>query len=84
MPDVLVPVGRHLFTPDQLNKLAATVQPDGKHKVVGRAALDNEGTRVAVLFSFKEDRIVARTALGYDWDDGLGFGADLTFKLFGR
>lgn len=83
MPETLLPLGRHLFPPSYIDKLAAGLVPDPKFHVNGRAALDDEGVKVAVLFSWKEGRVVARTAIAYDWDDGLGVGADVTFKLFG-
>jgi hypothetical protein len=81
--ELLVPVGRHLFTPEYLNKLASTVTPSdvGPHGIAGKLGVDNEGVNVAVLFTPKGDHLVARVAYRYSPEDGHQFGADATFKF---
>lgn len=81
MADALVPIGRHFFTPSDIERLAATIPPDTTATVIGKAAIDTEGVRVAVLFTPKGGHFVARAAWEYDWDEGQKVGADLTFKF---
>jgi hypothetical protein len=82
MADLLVPVGRHLFTPAYLDELAARIPPDtggAPHGVRGIAGLDSEGVHVAVLFSPKGAHLVARVAYEYDWTTGHKLAGDLLF-----
>lgn len=82
MSEVLVPVGRHFFTPDYITKMAATIKPEdiGEHGAV-KFGVDNEGAKVAVIFTPKHGNVAIRTAYAYDWTKGHQFGVDGTVKF---
>lgn len=82
-PDVLVPVGRHFFAPDDLKKALSILPPDatGANGFGAKAAIDTDGAKVALLYSVKNGAIVARGAFAYDWGAGYKVGADLTLKF---
>lgn len=84
MPDVvLVPVGRHLFTPADLTKALSVLPPEaiGPKGFGMKAAIDTEGAKVALLYSVKNGAVVARGAFAYEWGEGYNVGADLTLKF---
>lgn len=83
MPDILIPVGRHLFQPADLEKALSVITPQdtGPHGIGARAAIDTDGVKVALVYSVKDGAIVARTAFAYEWGQGYTVGADLSIKL---
>jgi len=83
MADVLVPVGRHLFQPADLQKALSVINPidAGRHGIGAKAAIDTDGVKVALLYSVKNGAIVARGAVAYEWGTGYKVGADLTLKF---
>ena len=84
MPDVLVPVGRHLFQPADLQKALSVINPKSDTGLRGfgaKAAIDTDGVKVALLYSVKNGAIVARGAWAYEWGEGVKVGADLTLKF---
>lgn len=83
MADVLVPVGRHLFSPENLQKALSIIPPDmhGSKGFGLKAAIDTDGAKVALLYSVKNGAVVARTAVAYEWGEGYKVGADLTIKF---
>ena len=54
MPDIQIPVGRHLFTPDALERALKIIPPEtlgpGQHGAA-IAAVDEEGVKVALIFT---------------------------------
>lgn len=85
MPDVLVPIGRHLFDPASLQKALAVLPPTpanaGPNGFGMKAAIDTDGAKVALLYSVKNGAVVARGAFAYEWGEGYKVGADLTVKF---
>lgn len=84
MADVLVPIGKHLFQPADLQKALSAIEPEavGPLGVGLRAALDTTGAHVAVRYSVKDGAVVVRGAFAFDWaSQGFVVGADLTLKL---
>jgi hypothetical protein len=85
MASSLIPVGRHFLTTSDIDRLAATIPKDTDAEIIGKAGIDTDGARVAILFTPKHGHFVARTAFEYDWKKrGLTAGADIAFKFGGK
>lgn len=67
MPDVLVPVGRHFFTPQQLNEAVARIQPNAQYHGGLLATVDSDGAKVALMWTNKDGNLAIRTAYAHDW-----------------
>ena len=68
MADTLVPVGRHFFSPADLDRQLAKLPADVKADRGGiQAGIDADGAHVGFVYSIKNGRIVARGALAWDW-----------------
>ncbi len=69
MATVLIPVGTHFFTPAALEKALANVPLDlgpNRHGAAV-ATVDNEGAKVALIYTSTSGNIRLRTAYSYDW-----------------
>lgn len=78
MADVLVPVGRHFLTPDYIKQLADDIKPEdvGEHGIAVKFGVDNDGARIAAIFTPKGDHFALRTAYAWDKEKGHTFGVD--------
>jgi hypothetical protein len=85
MPEVLVPVGRHLFSPDALQAaldkaIPQTALEPGQHGAAA-AAIDAEGVKVAVIFTSKDDHWRVRGAYEHDWFGGEKVAGDILYRF---
>ena len=85
MADVLVPIGNHLFAPDQLQAALdraipkADLEP-GQHGAA-TAAIDAEGVKVALIFTSKDDHWRVRGAYEHDWSGNSKVAGDILYKF---
>ena len=84
MPDIQIPVGRHLFTPDALEKALKiipqeTLQP-GQHGAAV-AAVDEDGVKVALIFTSKDDKWRVRGAYERDWTGDNRIAGDILYRF---
>jgi hypothetical protein len=69
VPDLLVPVSGHLFSPESLQRaLDRTIDqlPSGASIGIG-GAVDTHGATVALLFQSKDGHWQAKAAVEHDW-----------------
>ena len=84
MSDLLVPVGRHFFTPQDLTRMVATLPPDLSapgSQGGALAGVDQDGVHVAVLFTPKQGRVVIRGAFEHDWTGDNKVAGDVLFRF---
>lgn len=84
MPDIQIPVGRHLFTPDALEKALKiipqeTLQP-GQHGAAV-AAVDEDGVKVALIFTSTDDKWRVRGAYERDWSGDNRIAGDILYRF---
>jgi hypothetical protein len=84
VPDIQIPIGRHLFTPEALAK-ALTVIPQetlapGQHGAA-LATVDADGVKVALLFTSKDSRWRVRGAYERDWTSDNRVAGDILYRF---
>jgi len=80
MADVLVPVGRHLFSPIDLEAQVSRIPLEPQFQGGALAAVDNEGVRVAMLYTRKDGQIRIRAAYEHDWSGDDKIAGDILFR----
>lgn len=85
MPDVLVPVSNHLFSPDALQKALdkaipkMDLAPGQQGGAV--AAIDSEGVKVALMFTSKDSHWRVRGAYERDWTGEQKVAGDILYRF---
>lgn len=84
MPDVQIPVGRHLFTPDALEKALkavpqSTLEP-GQHGAA-LATVDTDGVKVALIFTSTNNKWRVRGAYERDWTGEQKVAGDILYRF---
>lgn len=85
MTEILVPLGKHLFSADALNKIAADaigkIPPDKTSAIVG--GVDADGAKVALVLTKHGERADVKfvTALEHDWAGGNSLGVSGVFAF---
>lgn len=80
MPDVLVPVGRHLFSPEALAKQLERVPIDETHEGGAVAGIDSDGVHVALLYTTHDGHLRVRAAYARDWTGNETVAGDVLFR----
>ena len=77
MPDLLLPVGPHFFTPDALQAAAtaAVANLPAGHTNVVTGAVDSNGAKVILVLGSKDGAWKVQTAFAHDWTGNNTFGA---------
>lgn len=80
----LVVVGRHFLSNSDLTHYLEAIKPEdvGPKGFGAKAALDNEGVRILLLWSIRDGGPVARGAFAFDWSEGWKLGADVSLFKF--
>ena len=85
MPDVLVPVGRHLFSPaalqSALDKAIPKMELAPGQQGGALAAIDSDGIKVALIFTSKDQHWRVRGAFERDWTGEQKVAGDILFKF---
>lgn len=78
MSDFLVPVGSHLFAPDQLQAIATKTLKDlpPDHTSAIGFGVDKDGANVGVVFKDKGGHFQAVAAFQHDWTGNNTVGVD--------
>lgn len=85
MPQVLVPINNHMFSPDALQKALdkaipkMDLQPGQQGGAI--AAIDSEGIKVALVFTSKDSHWRVRGAFERDWSGDHRVAGDILFKF---
>lgn len=80
MADVLVPVGRHLFSPTDLDAQISRIPLEPQFTGGILAAVDSEGARVGLIYTRKDGHIRIRGAYEHDWSGDDKIAGDILFR----
>src|SRR6476646_7613429 len=82
MSDFLVPVGNHLFSPEQLQAIAAKTLKDlpSDHTSAIGFGVDTTGANVEVVVADKGGHFPAVPAFQHDWTGNTNVGGDGRFS----
>ena len=77
VPDLLLPVGPHFFTPDALRTAvnAATLDLPAGHTNVLAGTVDSLGAKVVLVVGSKDGAWRIQSAFAHDWTGHNTFGA---------
>lgn len=78
----MITLSGHPFQPAALQQYVATAaqqRDPGKANVV-IAAVDNNGVKVAVIFSFDHDALAFQVAFAHDWSGPNAFGVNGSYS----
>lgn len=76
MPELMIPVGPHLFTPDALKTASLTALrdlPEG-HTSAIVGAVDSTGAQASIVFNSKDGHWQAVAAFHHDWTGDNRYG----------
>jgi hypothetical protein len=84
MSDIQIPVGRHLFSPDALEKALKaipheTLEP-GQHGAA-LATVDADGVKVALIFTSTDNKWRVRGAYERDWTGDNRVAGDILYRF---
>ena len=80
MADVLVPVGRHLFSPVDLDAQVSRIPLEPQYQGGILAAVDNDGVRVDLIYTNHEGHVRIRGAYEHDWSGDDKIAGDILFR----
>jgi len=84
MPDIQIPVGRHLFTPDALERALKVIPQDtlqdGQHGAA-LATVDADGVKVALIFTSTDNKWRVRGAYERDWSGDNRVAGDILYRF---
>lgn len=81
MADALVPVGRHFFSPADLQRQLDRIPLDEAHQGGALAGIDSEGVNVALLYTRRDGKIRVRGAYSHDWSGDDKIAGDVLWRF---
>jgi hypothetical protein len=80
MAEVLVPISNHLFSSSDLDAQVSRIPLEPGFTGGAMAAVDNEGVRVALLYTRKDGHIRIKGAYEHDWRGDDKIAGEILFR----